>query len=115
MSDSVDWDATEKLLLETATQQLTSFAADHASETIYGAIFDVEPYDGCGVSLLLSTEANLLKEWGEPIDATNLHRRFLPGAFAHTLPLTESKAFPAGAIEELVEADIDDDSMTEDG
>jgi hypothetical protein len=111
----VDWTAVEKLLVNTATKQLATFAKAHAGEVFYGAIFDVETYDGASVSLLLNTEAHLLKEWGETVGKKELHRRFLPGAFLHRLPLTKTKAFPGDAIEALVEQDIDDDTTDADG
>lgn len=111
----VDWAAVETLLVGEATRRLAGFAASHPDDEFYGAVIDVEPLDGCHVQLLLNTEAHLEAEHGRPISADDLHHRFLPGAFAHTLELSESAAFPAATIEQLVEADIDHDRETDDG
>jgi len=115
MAKSVDWTAIEKLLLDEATSRLMAFAADHAGEVFYGAIIDVEPYDGCSVRLHLNTEAHLLKEHdGKPVPADDLHSRFLPGAFAYTLRISESDDFPADEIEALVELDLEDPDVDHD-
>lgn len=115
MAKSVDWTAIEKLLTDQATRLLREFATNHRDAEIYGAILDVEPYDGCTVQLRLNTEAHLTAEYGEPVDPDDLHRRFLPGAFAYTLELGDHAQFPGERIEALVEADIDADAVDADG
>lgn len=114
MSRSVDWTAIEELLLDEATGRLASFAKEHAHEVFYGAVIDVEPYDGCSVSLHLNTEAHLTAEHGEPVAADDLHSRFLPGAFGFTIPLTEDNDFPGEAIEAQVERDLEDSDADDD-
>jgi hypothetical protein len=111
----VDWAAVEKLLVGEATRQLAAFAAKHPHDVFYGAVFDVEPYDGCHVHLLLNTEAHLEQEHGKPVAADDLGSRFLPGSFEHTLKISKLDDFPGSAIEELIEADIDDDRIDDDG
>jgi len=115
MTKSVDWTALEKLLADEATRLLRDFATNHRAHEFYGAIFDVEPYDGCFVHLRLNTEAHLTAEYDEPVAPDDLHRRFLPGAFAHKLKLSNVDGFPGDRIEQLVEADIDTDELDEDG
>jgi hypothetical protein len=115
MPRSVDWTAIEKLLLDAATDGLAAFAADHPNDVFYGAVIDVEPYDGCSVDLHLNTEEHLRAEYdGDEISVDDLHRRFLPGAFAHTIPLTEDNKFPSSAIEALVERDMEDPDADDD-
>ncbi len=109
MPRSVDWTAIEKVLLDEATSGLAALAAEHPNEVFYGAVFDVEPYDGCSVQLHLNTEQHLTKENdAQPVAADDLRGRFLPGAFAFTIPLTKTDAFPAAAIEAQVERDLED-------
>lgn len=115
MARSVDWTAVEKLLVERATTELATFAAAHATEVFYGAVFDVESYDGASVTLLLNTEEHLRASYDEDVDEDDLHRRFLPGGFAHSLELSETDDFPTEAIEAAVEADIDDNNLDDDG
>jgi hypothetical protein len=114
MAKSVDWTAIEKLLVDEATTRLTAFAADHPDDVFYGAIIDVEPYDGCSVSLHLNTEAHLEKDNGGPVPADDLHRRFLPGAFGFHLSLSDSDEFPDEQIEALVEVDLEDPDADDD-
>ncbi|MBA2544680.1 MAG: hypothetical protein H0V17_33865 [Deltaproteobacteria bacterium] len=115
MARSVDWTAIEKLLVDQATTRLTAFAAAHPDEVFYGAIVDVEPYDGCSVRIHLNTEANLTKEYdGKPVPADDLFSRFLPGSFAYSLELSDSDKFPATAIEEMVEIDLEDADVDDD-
>lgn len=116
MAKAVDWTAVETLIVDSATKQLAAFAKDHATDEFYGAIFDVETYDGASVSLLLNTEEHLKKEWNKPLDKKDLHRRFMPGSFAHTLPLTKGlRAFPAAEIEALVDEDMENDTTDAEG
>lgn len=115
MPRPVDWTAIEKLLLDEATSGLVAFAADHPGEVFYGAVIDVEPYDGCAVSLHLNTEQHLTAAHdGKPVAPDNLRSRFLPGAFAFTIPLTETAAFPDAAIEAQVERDLEDPDADDD-
>ncbi len=109
MPRSVDWTAIEKLLLDEATSGLATFAAEHPSEVLYGAVLDVEPFDGCSIHLRLNTERHLTAgNDGKPVAADDLRQRFLPGLFAFTIPLTETDAFPTEAIEAQVERDLED-------
>jgi hypothetical protein len=115
MPRPVEWTAIEKLLLDEATSGLATFAAEHPGEVFYGAVLDVEPYDGCSVSLHLNTEQHLTSEHdGRPVAADDLRSRFLPGAFGFTVPLTETDAFPAAAIEAQVERDLEDPDTDDD-
>ncbi len=118
MARSVDWTALEKLLVDEANRRLAEFAAEHPDDVFYGAVIDVEPYDGCAVRLLLNTEAHLTAENdGKPVPAEDLFSRFLPGAFAFTIKLSKLDGFPGDAIEAQVERDLrnpnaDDDDPT---
>ncbi len=115
MARSIDWAAIEKLLVRQATTKLARLARDHRDAVFYGAVVDVEPYDGCSVRLLLNTEEHLTADnGGEPVAADDLHSRFLPGAFAHSLKLSDNDDFPAAAIEALVERDLEDPDADED-
>lgn len=115
MPRPVDWTAIERLLLDEATSGLAAVAADHPNEVFYGAVIDVEPYDGCSVELHLNTEQHLTAARdGNPVAADDLRSRFLPGAFAYTIPLTETEAFPSAAIEARVERDLEDPDVDDD-
>jgi len=115
MARTVDWTALEQLLLREATTALADFAAEHPDDVFYGAVLDVEPYDGASVSLHLNTEAHLTAENdGKPVPADDLHSRFLPGAFEHTLDLSETDEFPGDEIEAAVERDLEDPDADDD-
>ena len=108
MRRSVDWTAIEKLLLDEATSGLAAFAAEHPGEVCYGAVIEVAAGGG-SVRLRLNTEQHLTAQHaGSAVAPDDLRRRFLPGAFAFTIPLTETVAFPSEAIEAQVEHDLED-------
>ena len=81
----------------------------------YGAVIDVEPYDGCAVHLRLNTERHLVAaNDGKPVSADDLHARFLPGGFLHTLALSKFDDFPGDAIEAQVERDLENPDADDD-
>jgi len=109
----LEWPRIETLLLAAAKQALDDFARAHTSETFYGAIVMIEPYDGASFEILLNTEAHLRQEAGAA-NAREIHYRFLPGGFEHTLHVSKAVSgwdAIASEIEAAMEADMEDDRL----
>jgi hypothetical protein len=112
----IEWKQIEDLFVTESTRVLRDHAAAHPGEAVYGAMFDIETFDGPSLSIHLNTPEHLASEAGD--NATKPHYRWLAGGFKYSLRVT--KSVPAwkdlaSTLEEATEADMDDDRTDADG
>ena len=113
---AIDWSWLEELLVKQAEKALEAFASEHKTETFYAAMFEVEPFDGVFVKLLLNTKEHIVAKVGENADKP--HYKYMPASFKYTLPI--SKTIDQwneldDAIVEATEEDMEEERTNSDG